>query len=104
MGAANDFARIDKEESQAVRKLIDRLPPRERIAFLLWCCEQVSRPGNQIIVTSSTGETWEVYGDWINLCAHLGLNWRRARDELEQRVRRHGTPLFWRPQLCRLLP
>lgn len=101
MAVANDFHKIDLEERKTVYQLMERLPKSDLIAWLVWCAAWVSKPSNQVIVTKSTGEPWEVYADWITLCYDFDLDWRLSRGNLEARVRKTGTPLFWSTTLCR---
>lgn len=101
---ANEFHLIERSEWREVKQLIERLPVADRVAWLVWCCEQVSRPGSETFVTESTGEAWQVFGDWMTLAYLHRLDWKASRDELLRRVRRCGSALLWGTELCRLLP
>ena len=91
---------VDNEERLTILRLLERLKPFERTTWLVWCAKAISRPGNEIVVTASNGTVREVFYDWLILCETLGLDWRTSRDDLELRVRKTGTRLFWRTQPC----
>lgn len=100
----NEFHLIDRAEWREVKQLIERLDPPARVAWLVWCCDRVNCLGNPVRVTESTGEAWQVFGDWMTLAYLHGLDWKASRDELLKRVRQFGSALSWGTELCRLLP
>ncbi len=86
---------MDLEERKTVWRLLDRLDETQRVAWLLWCCSQVSTKNRKTIITHTSGTTTDVYHDWLSLCTCLGLGWKTSRAELEARVRKFGKPLFF---------
>ncbi len=68
---------------------LQRLPPRERVNFVKWCC--LKAPGfaqQKAYVKSHTGEAHEAYNDVFLLNFQYGLNLEAAAVELERRLRR----------------
>lgn len=75
-------------EQRELRRLLDRLTPAKRIAWLRWCCRQVSQPGFAgTKVMESDGSTEAVLWDALSLKVMFGLSLERMGTELVQRVR-----------------
>lgn len=87
--------------------LLHRLPPVRRVAFLAWCCTQVSGPGgtrpgpssrNQPAVAAARLDdkaderlTNMMYGDLLMLGAQWGLDLAKAAVTLESWVKRPAS-------------
>ena len=84
--------------------LLSRLPPRDRVAFLRWCCSQVPRGRGRLPAPSVHGYggqvalamrsdaedgklTRMVFVDLTTLLGEWGLDALRTARELEKRVR-----------------
>lgn len=84
-------ASLDVPDVRTAQDMLRRLPGRERVAFLQWCCRQSpgAVAGHGVRVTSSTGELLDVFMDLQMLEGFHGLDLRRvALPELERRLRR----------------
>lgn len=91
----SDFYELDREERKTIYELMVRLPKDDLVAWLVWCCRQVSEDkDNGVMVSHTSGHVREVWEDWFTLCHQFNLDWRKSRAELELRVRRAGKPLL----------
>jgi hypothetical protein len=75
------------DDRREIRRMLDRLGPRQRIQWLQWCCQQVSGGGVTTYVEKSSGEAADVFRDWATLCWGSGLTVRKSGDRLIQVVR-----------------
>jgi hypothetical protein len=64
------------------------LGPRGRVAWLAWCCRQVSGRQGGVQVTEHTGTTDETVRDVMLLEYQYGLDIHRATEEAIRRARR----------------
>lgn len=74
------------DDRREIHRLLDRLPPGRRLAFLQWCCRQVPHPVN--VAHRSTGSTFEVFFDLWKLGHQYELDMDAAARRLESLVRR----------------
>ena len=81
---------LDRDERKELYILLGRLDKRQRLKFLNWACSRVSRGHLHTKVTSSSGESLDVWGDLINLAGVHGLDLREATNKLAEIVRRKG--------------
>lgn len=92
------------DDRREIHRLLSALSPRERVAYLHWCCKQVYMPNTRINPTPSVRMlprvsdaqrsglyedrlTMEIYFDWWRLANSYKLDVRKAAEELERRVR-----------------
>lgn len=78
---------FDRDERKELYLLLGRLDRRERLQFLAWCCQQVKGPLG-VQVTSSSGETKDVWGDLVSLAGVYGFSLRTALEKLADVIRR----------------
>lgn len=92
--ATPDIFGFDRSDTRGIGALLERLPGVWRVHWLKWCCRQVKGPGgSEVVVTTTTGTSADVYLDWLTLCHSCGLSAETSRLELERLVRQHGVPL-----------
>lgn len=70
------------------------LPPIERVAFLLWMCDQIPPVGTTltgenvlVTVTNNSGEAMEAFLDMFAIASQYGLPVQAALAELERRAK-----------------
>ncbi len=84
-------ASLTLDDRRELWRMLDRLLPGQRIAFLRWCCQQTSGPGNiQAGVTDHTGLTGEAYRDLMALEVIYGLDLEAAGCRLARFLKRTG--------------
>lgn len=88
-GTRLDVYRLGRDERFEIGQMLSRLPRRERVAFLHWCCAAATRySGLAVKVTQSSGEARDVWSDLVMLfvCHNfpVGIAWT----ELVERCRR----------------
>lgn len=79
---------IERNERRELWRMLDRLDPRRRVAFVRWCCRQASWGVVETRVTTHTGTTSECYHDIMLLAFQHGLDLELVACELTNRVRR----------------
>lgn len=78
---------LDRADSRELTALLERLEPQQRIAFVNWCCQQVTGPVQGVKVTSHTGTAREAFLDLQYLSAVFGLDLDMAARQLVRLVR-----------------
>lgn len=75
------------DERREIWRLLGHLTPARRIAWLKWCCQQVSSPAAETKVLESDGTVSDVYWGSMSLFygSHLGM--QKAGTKLVQMVR-----------------
>lgn len=76
-GKAVDWG--DRKEAYMLFKGLDK---HKRIWFLKWCCRQVSKEGVETRLTSTTGDTNELWWDLMTLCYTHGLEIQTVGEKL----------------------
>jgi ribosomal protein L37AE/L43A len=82
----------DLDTRREVWECFCKLPPLERTAFLLWCCDTLNRKlmgaGSGVFyeISNETGECMESYLDFFTLIGQYGLDSAKALAELESRA------------------
>lgn len=89
MNAPNGIYRADyADRKEVVESLLGWLTPAQQGEFLTWCCQQLPPvfAGTRIEgpILGGKKESWHWF---IMLCTQYGLNFERARLELERRAR-----------------
>src|SRR5262245_10076525 len=84
------------DDRREVFRLLDRLSPRRRLAYLAWCCRQVRTPAGEPVrvAARSNGDTFEVFFDWWHLGFQYDLDMDAAARALERQVRRSQETLW----------
>ncbi len=75
------------DERREIGRLLKCLPPKRRLEWLAWCCEQVSAPGVKTGIVKNSGEVMAVWNDAMTLFWGSGLTMRAAGERLEKMVR-----------------
>lgn len=78
-------------DRREVYQLLKRLPPRRRVEWLAWCCQQTYLPCSKIrprVAQRTTGRSVEVFMDFWALVAQYDLDPEKAVNRLAEMVRR----------------
>lgn len=75
------------DERKEIARLLRDLSPAKRLAWLKWCCQQVSTPAAQTGVVKSDGSADAVFWDAMTLFWGGGLSMTRAGERLVEIVR-----------------
>lgn len=79
------------DDRREVQRLLERLPVSHRIAFLAWCCRQVTIPNGgthpEVSLTRTKGTAVEVYRDLWYLAGQYDLDIDAATEKLVEMVR-----------------
>lgn len=78
------------DERREIWRLLKHAKPAQRIAWLRWCCSQVSEPSATTYVEASTGGVSEVWHDAMSLVWGSALSLHRAGEQLVKIVRGRG--------------
>lgn len=69
-------------------RLLGHLTPQKRIAWLQWCCRQISTPVAETKVLESDGTVGDVYWSAISIFDGTPLTVEKAGERLVEMVRR----------------
>jgi len=76
------------DDRRELWRMLDRLTPSQRIAWLKWCCLQANHGQSVgVFVEQSTGRTSEVFADAMTIMNQGRLTLNRAGEKLHQMVR-----------------
>jgi len=75
------------DERREIWRLLQKATPPQRIKWLQWCCEQVSRPCVKTTVQQSSGTATEVWWDWCSLAFGSILSVTASGEKLVEIVR-----------------
>ncbi len=75
------------DERREIWRLLGHLEPRQRVAWLQWCCRQVSAPAATTYVEKSDGSRPDVFNDVLSLFWGSALSMREAGEKLVEMVR-----------------
>ncbi len=77
------------DDRRELWKMLDRLQPHQRVAFLRWCCGQTKGPGEIAAgVTTHSGLTGEAYADLLMLEVVYHLDLEMAGCKLARMLKR----------------
>lgn len=77
------------DDRREIWRAVERMTPRQRLAWLRWCCELVS--DSQLMgvrVTGGDGSVGQIFADLSLLELQYDLNVEVAANELVRRVRK----------------
>ncbi len=75
------------DERKEIARLLRDLAPAKRLAWLKWCCDQVSTPAARTGVVRRDGSADAVFWDAMTLFWGSGLTMQRAGQRLVEIVR-----------------
>lgn len=79
------------DDRREIHHMLEKLPPAKRIAWLSWCCQQVTLPNSTLhprVAKKTMGLAIEIYYDAWMMAVSFGLDMDRAAVKLTEMVRK----------------
>ena len=75
------------DERREIARLLKITTPQKRIAWLKWCCDQVSSGAVKTFIESTDGEVGSIWNSAMSLALGNGLSIEKAGEKLVEMVR-----------------